>query len=107
VLLGPEDGSEFGPRYLAILEWKPVDNLGDDEYYHVEICWNDCTVFWGEYTRDTTWTAPDEVLRGEAIDETYHWHVTVRLEQGEVPEGPADPATSVPSEVWVFKLPVR
>lgn len=107
VLLSPENGVERGPGYDAVLVWEPVDALGDDEYYHVEICWNDCTKYWGEYTRDTTWTAPDEVLRGEAIDERYQWHVTVRRQQGEAPEGPRDPATSPPSESWVFRLPTR
>jgi hypothetical protein len=102
----PENGAERGPGYEAVLLWKPVDNLGDDEYYHVEICWNDCSVFWGDYMRETTYTFP-AFLRGGAIDERYHWHVTVRLQQGEAQEGPLDPATSPPSEVWVFSLPER
>ena len=106
VLVEPENGVERGPGYEAVLLWKPVDNLGDDEYYHVEICWNDCSVFWADYMRETTYTFPD-FLRGEAIDETYSWHITVRLQRGEAPEGPLDPATSPPSEVWVFSLPVQ
>jgi hypothetical protein len=83
--------------------WKPVDNLGDDEYYHVDICWNQCTVPWGAYVREATYTFPD-FLRGEATDGNYSWHVTVRSQRGEAPEGPLDPATSPPSETWVFYL---
>jgi len=104
ILLEPEDGAERGSGYLAILNWEPVDNLGDDEYYHVDICWNQCTVPWGAYVREATYTFPD-FLRGEAVDDRYSWHVTVRLQRGEAPEGPLDPATSPPSETWVFSLP--
>lgn len=104
VLMEPEDGAERGGRSLAILSWKPVDNLGDDEYYHVDICWNQCTVPWGAYVREATYTFPD-FLRGEATDDSYSWHVTVRSQRGEAPEGPLDPATSLPSETWVFFLP--
>jgi hypothetical protein len=106
-LLFPEDGAQFGPRYEAVLEWKPVPGLGEDEYYHVEVCWNDCTVPWGDYVRDATSTFPSSpgFYRGEAVDDRYEWHVTVRRQQGEQPEGPSDPATSPPSETWVFLLP--
>jgi hypothetical protein len=104
VLLEPEDGAERGRGYLAILIWEPVDNLGDDEYYHVDICWNQCTVPWGAYVREATYTFPD-FLRGEATDGSYSWHVTVRSQRGEAPEGPLDPATSPPSETRVFFLP--
>jgi hypothetical protein len=104
-LLLPEDGAERGPGYDAVLIWQPVDNMGDDEYYHVEVCWNECTVFWGAYVKEPTYTFPD-FRRGDSIDDTYHWHVTVRAQQGEVPEGPLDRPTSPPSETWVFLLPV-
>jgi hypothetical protein len=107
VLSAPEDGAQFGPGYTAILTWEPVDGLGEDEYYHVEICWNDCTAFWGHYLRETRWTAPDDVLRGQAVDTRYYWKVTVRRQQGEEPAGPADPPTSPASETWSFMLPER
>jgi hypothetical protein len=104
-LLLPEDGTERGPGYDAVLIWEPVDNMGDDEYYHVEACWNDCTVFWGAYVREPTYTFPD-FKRGDSVDDKFHWHVTVRAQQGEVPEGPLDPPTSPPSETWVFIFPL-
>jgi hypothetical protein len=104
-LLLPEDGAERGPGYYAVLIWEPVDNLGDDEYYHVEVCWNGCTTeYWGEYVRETTWIFPD-FRRGAAVDDKFYWHVTVRAQQGEEPQGPLDPPTSPPSETWVFMLP--
>jgi hypothetical protein len=104
VLLEPEDGAQRGPGYAAVLMWRAVQDLRNDEYYHVEVCWNECTIFWGDYVRDTSWTFPD-FLRGQAIDATYHWHVTVRREIGDAPAGPGDPATSPTSETWAFLLP--
>jgi hypothetical protein len=104
VLLEPEDGAERGPGYEAVLVWKPVDGMGEDEYYHVEVCWNDCSAFWGEYVRETTWTFPD-FRRGDAVDTRYYWTVTVRRQLGDSPAGPSDPATSPPSQTWMFMLP--
>jgi hypothetical protein len=103
-LVLPEDGTERGPGYQAVLIWEPVDNLRDDEYYHVEVCWNECTVYWGDYVRETSWIFP-EFLRGESVDDRYYWHVTVRRQIGEAPAGPSDPATSPPSETWAFLFP--
>jgi hypothetical protein len=104
VLLLPEDEAERGPGYTADLEWEAVAGLGEDEYYHVEVCWNGCTAFWGDYVRETTYTFPD-FYRGQAVDARYEWHVIVRRQQGAEPEGPLDPATSPPSATWVFLLP--
>jgi hypothetical protein len=87
-----------------VLIWKPVDNLGDDEYYHVEVCWNECTMYEGSYVRETTWIFP-EFRRGHSVDDKYYWHVTVRQQKGEAPEGPSDPSTSPPSETWMFTFP--
>jgi hypothetical protein len=103
-LLEPEDGTERGPGYEAVLIWKAAPDLKDDEYYHVEVCWNDCTVYWGDYVRDTSWTFPD-FLRGQSTDTIYHWHVTVRRQVSDAPAGPADPATSPTSDTWKFLLP--
>jgi len=105
-LVLPEDGTERGRGYQAVLIWEPLDNLGDDEYYHVEVCWNECTVYWGAYVRETTWIFP-EFLRGESVNDKYYWHVTVRQQRGEAPEGPSDPSTSPPSETWMFLFPVE
>jgi hypothetical protein len=106
-LVFPEDGAQFGPRYEAVLEWEAVPGLGEDEYYHVEVWWNDYAARWGDYVREATTTFPSSpgFYRGEAIDGRYEWHVTVRRQQGEEPAGPSDPATSPPSETWVFLLP--
>lgn len=106
VLVAPENGAERGPGYEAVLVWKPVDGIGEDEYYHVEVCWNDCSALWGEYARDTTWTFPD-FRRGDAVDTRYYWKVTVRRQLGDTPGGPSDPATSPPSQTWMFMLPER
>ncbi len=104
VLLEPGNGDERGPGYDAILTWEPVGELRSDEYYHVEVCWNGCSVFWGDYVRDTTYTFP-WFKRGYAIDDKYYWHVTVRMQRGESPAGPLDPPISPPSETWIFVFP--
>jgi hypothetical protein len=103
-LVLPEDGADRGQGYQAVLVWEPVDDLRDDEYYHVEVWWTDCAPCEAAYVRDTTWIFP-EFRRGQAIDDKYYWHVIVRQQKGEVPDGPSDPATSPPSETWMFFLP--
>jgi len=103
-LILPEDGRERGQGYDAVLIWKPVENLGEDEYYHVEVCWNECTMYEGSYVRETTWIFP-EFRRGHSLDDKYYWHVTVRQQKGDAPAGPSDPSTSRPSETWMFTFP--
>jgi hypothetical protein len=106
ILVAPEYGAEFGRRYKAILVWEPVGELDEKEYYHIEICWNGCNDpgdFFGWYLRDTQYICP-EYLRRYAIDERYHWHVTVRAQTGAARQGPSDPPISSPSETLVFKL---
>jgi hypothetical protein len=103
-LVLPENGAERGRGYQAVLIWKPVDNLADDEYYHVEVCWNGCTTYEGKYLTETTWVFP-EFRRGQSVDDRYYWHVTVRRQGGGAPEGPSDPSTSPPSETWMFMFP--
>lgn len=107
LLLGPEDGSQFGRGYDAVLQWRLVDELADGEYYHVEVCWNECKnpdEFHGGYLRETSYVFPRRVYGGRAIDEKYYWHVTVRAQQDDQPEVPGDPAISEPSETRVFIL---
>jgi hypothetical protein len=104
ILKSPEDGAIRGPGYDAVLEWKRAGELIEGEYYHVEACWNGCTSFWGDYVRDTTWTFP-WFLRGDALDDRYYWHVTVRVQRGDAPAGPFDPAISPQSETWIFLFP--
>lgn len=111
VLELPEDGVERGPGYDAVLQWKSVtqDELPENEYYHVEVCWNGCDSrddFWGDYVKGTMYVFPG-FLRGRAIDEKYYWHVIVRTQVGDAPAGPSDPPISEPSETWVFLLPTR
>jgi len=103
-LVLPEDGTERGRGYEAVLIWKPVDGLAANEYYHVEVCWNECTVYEGAYVRETSWIFP-EFRRGHSIDDKYFWHVTVRQQKGAAAAGPSDPSTSPPSETWVFTFP--
>jgi hypothetical protein len=103
ILVGPENGAQFGPSYLAILEWRPVGDLADNEYYDVQLCWNNCSDHWAQYQQDTTWEVP-WWFRGKAIDQRFHWHVTLRLQRGDAPAGPLDPAISPQSETWVFLL---
>ena len=106
-LLGPEEGSQFGRRYDAVLQWRLVDELAEGEYYHVEVCWNGCKnpdEFHGHYLRETSYVFPRWIYGRLAIDGKYHWHVTVRAQQGDQPGGPGDPAISEPSETRVFIL---
>jgi hypothetical protein len=105
-LVLPENGTDRGPGYGAWLIWEPVDNLGDDEYYHVEVCWNEYTICEAQYVRETTWQFP-EFRRGHSVDDKYYWHITVRQQRGQAADGPRDPATSPPSETWMFSFPVQ
>ena len=107
LLLAPEEGSQFGRGYDAVLQWRLVDELAEGEYYHVEVCWNGCKnpdEFHGHYLRETSYVFPRRIYGGRAIDDKYHWHVTVRAQQGDQPEVPGDPAISEPSETRVFIL---
>ena len=104
VLVEPEDGVERGPGYFAVLTWEPVRDLKNDEYYHVEVCWNNCSDFDAGYVTDTSWIFPD-FHRGEAVNDAFYWHVTVRRQAGNEPAGPSDPATSPTSQTRMFSLP--
>ena len=107
ILMGPENGAQFGGRYDAILVWELVDELAEGEYYHVEVCWNGCDSsddFYGDYVRDTETVFPSWIYSGRAIDDKYYWHVIVRAQRGETPAGPLDPPISPPSETWIFLL---
>jgi hypothetical protein len=109
-LLGPEDGSQFGPGYEALLEWEPVEHLDESDYYHLEVCWNGCAgpdEFHGHYLRSSSYLFPGWIYRGRAVDDAYYWHVMVRRQVGEAPAGPDDPATSPASDTWRFLLPRR
>jgi hypothetical protein len=108
VLVEPDDGAQFGPGYDAILMWEPIaeGELGENEYYHVEVCWNGCDGrddFWGDYVQGIMYIFPG-FLRGRAIDERYYWDVTVRVQVGDTRGGPSDPPISPSSETWMFLL---
>ncbi len=103
ILVEPMDGAIFGPGYDAVLKWESVGRLAEDEYYDVQICWNNCNKRWGHYLQDTTWIFPSW-FRGEAVDDKFYWSVTARALRGETPAGPMDPAISPQSETWVFML---
>jgi hypothetical protein len=107
ILVGPENGAQFGPGYEAVLTWEPVGELREGEYYHVEVCWNGCDGpddFHGHYLRDTSYVFPSWIYRGRAIDDEYYWHIMVRAQRGEAPDGPTDPTVSPPSATLVFML---
>lgn len=103
ILVKPDNGAQFGPGYDAILEWEPVGELAEDEYYDVQVCWNNRGECWGQYQQGTSWTFPS-FKRGAAIDEKYYWHVTVRVQAGDTRNGPSDPPISPESETWMFLL---
>ncbi len=107
ILLSPEVDAIRGPGYDPILEWLPVGELAEDEYYHVEVCWNGCDNegdFHGHYLQDNSYVFPSHIYRGQALDSRYYWHVIVRLQTGDAPAGPTDPPISPPSDTWVFLL---
>jgi hypothetical protein len=104
ILTWPEDGTVWGPRYAVVLRWKPVGELAEDEYYDVQVWWDNGTRHWGQYQQDTEWVFP-ELLRGESEDDRFYWNVTVRAQIGEARKGPSDPPLSPPSDTWFFLLP--
>jgi hypothetical protein len=106
VLVEPEDGAVIGPEDNAILVWK-WGQLGEDEYYHLSVCWGGCDSpedFYDHYLRDTEWIFPER-LRGSAPGDRFHWDITVRYRIGNTAAGPSDPPVSPPSETRVFLFP--
>ncbi len=80
-LVSPEDDTLFAGRLTDVyLEWKPVAQLAEDEYYDVTIQYifgNDF-VYWGTATKETRIKIPPEVGVGRAGGDRFRWYITVR-----------------------------
>lgn len=81
-IVGPVDEfASSGPESPPVLEWEPVDDLGEDEYYSVTIfrMWQGQPYYaGGDWTKDTEFT-PDAGIVRETSDlgDRYEWWVNV------------------------------
>jgi tetratricopeptide (TPR) repeat protein len=104
-LVGPEDGAHFSGEFVSVvLEWQPVGELAEDEYYDVTVMHyvGDEPHYWGAPVKETSWRVPVEAGFGQAGNDRFKWWVTVRKD-GTAP-GPdkLDQGLSPGSEVRTF-----
>ncbi len=105
VLISPEPEAVFAGQYEEIvLEWQPVDNLADDEFYDVTIRYfvGDEPRYWGSgLIKETSWRVPVEAGYGKAGKDEFWWWVTVR-QGGTATDGQPDLPLSPSSEERIF-----
>jgi hypothetical protein len=88
ILVSPELGARFtGLEQLIILEWEPLKELAEDEYYQVAVDYNyKETNFLVKYaTRETQFTLPEALYRLPNCS-VFNWRVTLMQQTG-VDEG--------------------
>lgn len=104
-LISPDPEAVFYGQYEKIvLQWKPVGNLADDEFYDVTIRYfvGDEPRYWGSgLIKDTSWQVPVEAGYGHAGKDEFWWWVTVR-KGGTAKNGQPDLPLSPSSEERVF-----
>jgi LysM repeat protein len=108
VLLSPSDKAELrGLKEPLTLMWLSVGLLGDDEWYVVDLRYNDRegkTQQAEQWLRTTTWRLPESLRPGtDAPYHSFRWTVTVTRQTGVKPDGsPVGEAASPKSETWSF-----
>ena len=104
-LIGPPDDVIFAGSFAEVfLEWEPVGELAEDEYYDLTIMhlFADKPKYDGSLrTRDTKVQIQD-VGVGEAGGDRFYWWVTVRKDNTAVLPGGLDNAISPRSEAKTF-----
>lgn len=91
-LIFPTDDTIFGGQFAEVfLEWEPVGQLADDEYYDLTIMhlFADTPQYTGSRpTRDTRIQIGPEIGVGQAAGDRFYWWVTVRKDNSAPsPEG--------------------
>lgn len=80
-LLSPPDDAFFAGRLTEVyLEWKPIDQLTEDEYYDltIQFIFGNDFVYWGSATKETRVRIPSDIGVGKAGGDRFRWYVTVR-----------------------------
>jgi len=104
-LIAPEPESVFSGQFdEIILQWEPVGELAEDEFYDVTIRYfvGDEPRYWGSgLIKETSWKVPLEAGYGQAGKDEFWWWVTVR-QGGTAKNGNPDLAISPSSEERIF-----
>lgn len=88
-LIGPEIGARFiGTDEPIMLQWKPVKELAQDEYYLVSIDYNyvERNARTDYVTRETEFLLPQELYRTPNCS-VFNWQVTLAKQTGTTPAG--------------------
>ena len=109
VLRSPPDGHVYGFRDEVVLEWEPVGQLAQDEYYVPTVEW----LRWGNPTfdetpwiKETRWPMSEhDWLLQYSDDGEFHWSVQVMRRTGTDDKGrpvgsPRSPMTEVRTLFW-------
>ncbi|MEJ2710993.1 MAG: hypothetical protein P8074_25515 [Anaerolineales bacterium] len=102
-LLSPPLGARFeGLNQPVVLQWEPVKELADDEYYEVVVDFNraEANIKTHLFTQETQITLPEE-LYYEPNCHVFNWRVTLKQQTGETDDGRliGEPET-YPSLYW-------
>jgi serine/threonine protein kinase len=105
-LLAPEDDIEFVGRLFqeAYVEWLPVGELAEDEYYDLTIMYifADEPKYWGMATRESRIQLTEDIGVGQAGGDRFYWWVTVRKENTAPSAYSIDLPVSQQSDVRTF-----
>ena len=88
-LLSPPLGSRFvGLNQAIVLQWEPVKELADDEYYEVAVDFNraESNIPYRFHTQETQITLPEE-LYYEPNCQVFNWRVTLKRQTGVADNG--------------------
>jgi len=105
-LIAPEDDVQFAGRLFegAILEWEPVPELAQDEYYDLTVMYiyADEPKYWGLATTDTQVQLTPDIGVDEAGGNRFYWWVTVRKASSAPTNDSIDLPVSLRSEARTF-----
>jgi serine/threonine protein kinase len=105
-LIAPEDDIVFVGRLFqgAFVEWLPVGELAEDEYYDLTIMYifADEPRYWGLATKETRFQLTEDIGVGQAGGDRFYWWVTVRKAYTASSASGIDLPVSLQSEVRTF-----
>jgi hypothetical protein len=105
-LIAPEDDIVFVGRLFqeAFVEWQPVGELAEDEYYDLTIMhiFADQPKYWGLAVKETRLQLTEDIGVGQAGGDRFYWWVTVRKANTASSATGIDLPVSLQSEVRTF-----
>jgi len=105
-LIAPADDVQFAGRLFegAILEWEPIPELTEDEYYDLTVMYiyADQPKYWGLATTDTQVQLSPDIGVDEAGGHRFYWWVTVRKANTAPSSDSIDIPVSLRSEARTF-----